>query len=116
MGKTVGVIMCWSIQVSAASCIFGWAACLYLKFRQRSERDDYYARYLLTFTFTQVVDIVLWMQHDSAGPSGLQACKDFQLQFGKFPPTSDPQFVNFLLSKFLLPAVVFSQHMMQCTY
>lgn len=108
--------MCWSIEVSFGSCLVGWAACLFLKWRQRSERDDYYARYLVTFTFTQLVDIALWKIHASTEPYGLRSCTGLQLQSWRFPGTDDPQFFNFMISKFLLPAVVFSQHAMQCTY
>ena len=48
------VTMCWSIEVSMASAAWGWATCLFLLWRQRSERDSFYARYLFTFTLTQV--------------------------------------------------------------
>jgi hypothetical protein len=48
--------MCWNIEVSIASAVIGWITCLILLWRQRSERDTFYARYLLTFTFTQVAD------------------------------------------------------------
>jgi len=63
----------------------------------------------------------LWWTHASIGPygetvGGLQACQGYQFQFGRFPATDDPQFGNFMLSKFALPLVVFSQHAMQCTY
>jgi len=112
--------MCWSIEVSLGSALFGWAACLFLKFRG-GPRDDFYARYLVTFTGTQIVDIALWALHkrteaygDTYG--GLQACPDLQLQFWRLPPSDHPQFTNFLISKLLLPMVVFSQHAMQLTY
>lgn len=113
--------MCWSINVSLAGCVVGWATCVYLKIRQRSPRDDFYARYLVTFTFTQLVDIALWSLHATTGAygetvGGLQACQGLQLQVGRFPAFDDPQFANFMISKFLLPLVVFSQHAMQCTY
>jgi len=76
---------------------------------------------LVTFTFTQVVDIMLWQLHDTTGAygetvGGLQACQGLQLQFGSFPALDDPQWTNFMISKFLLPMVVFSQHAMQLTY
>jgi hypothetical protein len=103
-----------------ASCLFGWAACAILKLR-KGPRDDWYARYLVTFTFTQLVDIVLWTLHSKTKPylgntGGLQACPDLQLSFIRFPGWTDPQFYNFYVSKFLLPCVIFSQHAMQLTY
>jgi len=112
--------MCWNIEVSFAGVAVGWATCVFLKIRQRP-RDDYYARYLVTFTFTQLVDIALWWLHDTTGAygetvGGLQACQGLQLQFGAFPGYNDPQFLNFMISKFVLPLVVFYQHSMQCTY
>ena len=96
----------------------------------------YFARYLLTFTFTQVVDIILWMANDglvASGP-GLEACKSYQLQFGAAPPSSSPSSsssslfsstpsvvpklvsLNFAVSKYVIPLIVFSQHAMQLSY
>eukprot|EP00658_Telonema_sp_P-2_P030273 TRINITY_DN22891_c0_g1_i2.p1 TRINITY_DN22891_c0_g1~~TRINITY_DN22891_c0_g1_i2.p1 ORF type:complete len:335 (-),score=66.97 TRINITY_DN22891_c0_g1_i2:449-1453(-) len=91
-----------------------------LKYR-KGPRDDWYARYLITFTFTQAVDILLWTLHRDTQPypptyGGLQSCPDLQLQFGKFPAADHPQAHNFYISKFVLPIVVFSQHAMQLTY
>ena len=104
--------MCWNIQVSAASATFGLAVSFYLSQRGRP-RDAFYARYLTTFTFTQMIDMVLWYHHDNV-PGGLQACVPFQQQFGSAPEGA--QYSNFVITKFLLPLVVFSQHAMQLTY
>ena len=104
--------MCWNITVSALSACVGWATIAYLLWRKKSQRDYWYARYLLTFTFTQLVDIVLWSLNDT--DQGLQACTSYQLQFGAAP--EDGQASNFYVSKFLVPLVVFSQHALQCTY
>jgi len=121
--------MCWNVQVSLASAAVGWATCLYLGVRQRSVRDAYYARYLLTFTFTQVADIILWMASEGSGPGGLQACKSYQFQFGSAPSSTSPSSLfgvgsagaryaplNFYISKYVIPLIVFSQHAMQLSY
>ena len=111
--------MCWSVEVSAASAAIGWATCAFLCWRQRP-RDLFYARYLVTFTFTQLVDIALWTLNQQG--DGLKACVDLQQQFGSFPREGggvdggEKQELNFLLTKFVLPIVVFSQHATQCTY
>ena len=107
-----------NIEVSAASAIFGWATCIFLLWRQRSARDTYYARYLLTFTFTQLVYIALWWLHEHRIDGGLQACVPFQTQFGWAPTdgASAEQLPNFILTKYVLPVVVFSQHATQCMY
>jgi hypothetical protein len=104
--------MCWNLQVSMASACFGWATCLYLWKRQRSDRDSWYALYLLTFTFTQIVDAFLWKMNDT---TELQACKAYQLQFFN-APTNDQEYTNFLVSKYIIPLIVFSQHAVQLTY
>jgi hypothetical protein len=80
-----------------------------------SSHPRYYARYLLTFTFTQLVDISLWWLHEEKIPGGLQACVPYQIQFG-WAPWDSPQFPNFVISKFVLPLVVFSQHATQLMY
>ena len=51
--------MCWTIEVSLGSACVGWLTCAYLWQRHRSPRDRWYAKYLLTYTFTQLVDIAL---------------------------------------------------------
>jgi hypothetical protein len=76
--------MCWSVEVSAASALIGWATCAFLLWRQRP-RDIFYARYLVTFTFTQLVDIVLWNLNNGPDGDGLKACTALQQQFGSFP-------------------------------
>ena len=107
--------MCWNIQISAASCLVGWVACALLVVRRRSPRDLYYARYLFTFTFTQLIDIVLWHLHGET-PGGLQACTAYQVQLGRNPPAGHPQEANFYISKYVIPVVIFSQHAMQLSY
>ena len=111
--------MCWNIQISILSAVVGWATCLYLYYRQRSERDTFYARYLLTFTFTQLVDAFLWSLNDkklALGESeGLVACRPYQLQFSSSPTDKDT-YQNYMVSKYLLPLIVFSQHATQLMY
>lgn len=103
--------MCWNVEISVASCLIGWITCILLLFRNRSPRDLFYARYLFTFTFTQLVDIVLWSLH---AKGGLEECVSFQLAFSTELPAG--QEVNYLVSKYVIPLVVFSQHCMQWTY
>eukprot|EP00300_Choanocystis_sp_HF-7_P020467 c2059_g1_i1.p1 GENE.c2059_g1_i1~~c2059_g1_i1.p1 ORF type:complete len:256 (+),score=33.01 c2059_g1_i1:38-769(+) len=105
--------MCWSVEISVGSALVGWATCAFLYLRNRSPRDRWYARYLLTFTFTQLIDIALWTQHQRI-PGGLQACDGFKEQFS-LAPTND-QYVQFIVSKFVVPLVVFSQYAVQLSY
>jgi len=110
--------MCWNLQVSLASACVGWVTCLYLLHRNRSERDRWYALYLVTFTFTQIVDAFLWSMNDksvSLGENGLHACKSYQLQFGG-APTDENEYMNFFVSKYFIPMIVFSQHATQLMY
>ena len=107
--------MCWNIQVSFLSAVVGWSTCAYLLWRQRSERDVWYATYLFTFTLTQLVDIALWSLHETDG-FALQACTDKQLALLDFSMKTDPQFWNYMISKLLVPIVVFTQNAVQCTY
>jgi len=116
--------MCWNIEVSAASALVGWVACALL-LRRGGPRDGYYARYLFTYTFTQFIDIVLWSIHEKQEnysflqslqtPGGLKACSEYQYSWESLPE-DHPQRLNYLVTKFALPAVVMSQYAMQCTY
>jgi hypothetical protein len=98
---------------SALSCAFAWSTCLYLRHRN-GPRDAWYAKYLFTFTLTQLVDIALWVMHENHIDGGLKACVDFQTQFGSAPEGA--QLPNFLISKFIIPMIVLSQHWVQCQY
>ena len=104
--------MCWNITVSFISASIAWAVCLYLSYRKYSPRDAWYARYLFTFTLTQLTDIALWTLNDY-DEEGLKACIPYQLQFGSSPSN---QQVNFYVSKYIIPLIIFSQHAMQCTF
>lgn len=115
--------MCWNVEVSAAAATFAWAVCLYL-LRRGGPRDSWYARYLFTFTFTQLIDIVFWSMHEKQPyvflrdlhiPGGLVACKDIQASWA-FPTDANPQWPNFVMTKYVIPTIVFSQYAMQCTY
>jgi len=105
--------MCWNLEVSIASACVGWFTCIYLLWRRR-ERDLYYARYLVTFTFTQLVDAFLWSLNRQSEPE-LQACTSFQFQFGA-SPTGEIESRNFFVSKYIIPLIVFSQHATQLSY
>jgi len=105
--------MCWNIPFSLGSLLVGWVTCLYLHFRKRSPRDVYYRNYLFTFTFTQIVDIYLWWQHGELA-GGLQACPAYKEQFFAVPEGAQRQ--QYIVSKFILPLVVISQHLVQLSY
>merc|ERR1711934_233512 len=113
MGGIVQRAMCWNIPFSLGSMLAGWATCLYLHFRKRSHRDVYYRNYLFTFTFTQIVDIYLWWQHSEID-GGLQACPSYKEQFFQVPEDSQRQ--QYIVSKYILPLVVISQHLVQLSY
>eukprot|EP01065_Artemidia_motanka_P025648 TRINITY_DN30626_c0_g1_i1.p1 TRINITY_DN30626_c0_g1~~TRINITY_DN30626_c0_g1_i1.p1 ORF type:complete len:310 (+),score=92.62 TRINITY_DN30626_c0_g1_i1:76-930(+) len=115
--------MCWNVEVSALSALVGWAACFYL-YNRGGPRDGYYARYLLTYTFTQLFDIILWSMHEDQPyaalqglkiPGGLTACSEMQYSFKQIDQ-DHPQYANFMVTKYVLPCIVFSQYCMQCTY
>ena len=84
----------------------GWATCAYLWRRNRSPRDRWYACYLLTYTFTQLVDIALWTLHD-ATEGGLRGCDEFKLQLTDGP--SGEARAQYALSKYVVPLVTLSQ-------
>jgi hypothetical protein len=86
--------MCWSVQVSLAAAVYGYAVSVYLYRRKYSARDPWYAAFLATFTTTQLCDALLWTQqvgaHDLNGPI---ACNPF----------------NRFVSRWVIPPVVFFQ-------
>ena len=63
----------------------------------------------MTFTFTQVADAYLWTLNEQKGDGGLQACTAYQMQFGS-TPTDGIDRPNFMVSKYVIPLIVFSQH------
>mmetsp|Transcript_49004 Transcript_49004/g.129993 ORF Transcript_49004/g.129993 Transcript_49004/m.129993 type:complete len:321 (-) Transcript_49004:143-1105(-) len=115
--------MCWNIEFSLASAVLGWAACLYLWQRGYSVRDRWYAKYLSTFTLTQLVDIFFWWAHEHSqqqlgpGRGGLRACPELKEQFSmRLPPLESGQQPQYLVSKFLIPAIVLVQFCNQLSY
>jgi hypothetical protein len=104
--------MCWNVEFSLGSAVVAWIVCAYLWKRNYSPRDKFYARYLMTYTFTQVVDIVLHTLHAKHPLSGCEARK---LQFAELPADRD-QVPQFLVSKFAVPVVVLVQHYYQLQY
>lgn len=122
--------MCWNVEVSAASALVGWVACAYLWWRSTvrkgdaAARDAWYARYLITYTFTQFIDIALWAMQEDTGyrsldgmriPGGLVACKEYQFSWTSLPE-GHSQWPNFIVTKYVLPLVVLSQYITQNSY
>merc|ERR1712039_742172 len=98
-------------------------ACLFLLWRG-GRRDAWYARYLFTFTFTQLIDIVFWSMHERQPyriwrgfhiEGGITSCMDLQASWS-LPSKDNPQLPNFVLTKCVLPLIVWAQCAMQCTY
>jgi hypothetical protein len=98
--------MCWTIEVSLGSACVGWLTCAYLWQRHRSPRDRWYAKYLLTYTFTQLVDIALWTLHEQT-TGGLRACPEFSMQLLDGP--TDERKLQYRISKYVVPLVTLSQ-------
>lgn len=98
--------MCWNIEISLGSAAVGWATSCYLWRRQRSPRDRWYAKYLLTYTFTQLVDIALWVLHEQT-EGGLKACPEFSMQLLDGP--TDERKLQYSISKYVVPMVTLSQ-------
>mmetsp|Transcript_23802 Transcript_23802/g.34751 ORF Transcript_23802/g.34751 Transcript_23802/m.34751 type:complete len:260 (+) Transcript_23802:83-862(+) len=110
--------MCWSVEVSLASAVLGWVTCAYLWRRNHSKRDKWYATYLVTYTFTQLVDIALWTLHESTD-GGLVGCPDMKMRVAT--PSDIANFTsteksNLILSKYVVPLVTLSQFVVQLHY
>ena len=103
--------MCWNFEISIFSAIYGWLICIILYLRNRP-RDIFYSRYLFTFTFTQIIDGLLWYNNDYN--TKLEGCSNYQFQIMDYPKNN--QFNNYIISKYLLPIAIFCQHSIQCTY
>lgn len=93
--------MCWNRSFSLFSAVVGWITCAILYRRNHSPRDKWYAAYLFTYTWIQLVDIVLWTLHVSHAPlTGCPALKE------SWSDNVDPfQRPQFLLSKYIVPLV-----------
>lgn len=63
----------------------------------------------MTFTLTQIADAYLWTLNNKQGEGGLQACTSYQMQFGT-APGGEIDYPNFVVSKYVIPLIVFSQH------
>merc|ERR1712242_185299 len=98
---------CWNKEFSLFSALWGWMACAYLWYRCYSPRDKWYAIYLLTYTFTQLVDIYLWTEHETM-PGGLKGCPERKEAFGG-APDDEAQYTQYMVSKYVIPMVVFVQ-------
>ena len=98
--------------------MFGWIACAILWRRNYSKRDKWYATYLVTYTFTQLVDIALWTLHDTS-EGGLVGCPDLSMRFAlasDIANFTDTQKSNLVLSKYIVPLVTLSQFVVQLHY
>jgi len=82
--------MCWSLEISLIAAGWGYAVSGYLRWRQYSIRDTWYALFLATFTTTQLFDAYFWY---------IKADQD------EIPCTE----ANYILSRYFLPPVVFFQ-------
>jgi hypothetical protein len=82
--------MCWSVEVSLAAAVYGYLVSYYLRHRNYSKRDPWYALFLATFTTTQLFDAIFWYLKGDGEDIPCVA-------------------VNYYLSKFLLPPVLFFQ-------
>jgi len=82
--------MCWSFEVSLIAAAWGYTVSGYLKWRKYSVRDGWYALFLATFTTTQLFDAFFWY---------------IKQDLDQIPCSSS----NYVLSRFILPAVVFFQ-------
>ena len=103
--------MCWNVEFSLFSAVVGWIACAILLKRNHSPRDKWYATYLVTYTFTQLIDIALWSIHED---TPLQGCPDLKQSFSNSPTAMQMQ--QFLISKYLVPLVTLSQFCIQLNY
>jgi len=83
-------VMCWSLEISLLAAGWGYAVSGYLRWRQYSIRDTWYALFLATFTTTQLFDAYFWYikGEDEQIPCLMS---------------------NYVLSRYFLPAVVFFQ-------
>jgi len=82
--------MCWSLEISLLAAGWGYAVSGYLRWRQYSIRDSWYALFLATFTTTQLFDAYFWYLK---GEQDQIPC----------------DLSNFVLSRYFLPGVVFFQ-------
>lgn len=73
--------MCWNIESSVISAIYGYAVSVYLYHRRYSNRDPWYAVFLATFTTTQVIDAFFWY---IAGEGAAASSSEFLLVFVSF--------------------------------
>jgi len=67
----------------------------------------------VTYTFTQLIDIYLWTTHESLD-GGLKGCSEFSMQWSQ--SVTGPQRSQYMVSKYVIPMVVFSQHCVQLQY
>ena len=95
------------------SCVVAWTACVALYVRG-TPRSRWYSSYLVTYTFTQLVDIILWLRHSD---HALRSCPSMVETFKTPDQLADPgQYTNYVVTKYVLPLVVFTQYWQQLSY
>ena len=71
------------------------------------------ASYLVTYTYTQLVDITLWLINTR---SPLKTCPSFIESFRSPTLADESDLPNLIISKYVLPLVVFTQYWQQLSY
>jgi hypothetical protein len=90
--------MCWSVQSSAISALYGYSVAYYLHRRCSSRRDRWYALFLATFTTTQILDLFFWLlkgEQDELPCAAIGA--------------HEPGSLNAAVSRFVISPVIFFQ-------
>jgi hypothetical protein len=95
--------MCWSVTSSLIAACYGYAVSYYLHRRNYSPRDDWYCLFLGTFTTTQVLDAIFWTLKGDADDLPCAAVTRHAIS------QLDPGALNALVSRYVLPFVLFFQ-------
>ena len=90
--------MCWSVESSAISAVYGYGVAYYLRRRCYSRRDRWYSLFLATFTTTQLIDAFFWVLKGDSGTIPCAAIGAHSL--GSLNP---------IISRFVIPPVIFFQ-------
>jgi hypothetical protein len=90
--------MCWSLESSAISAVYGYGVAYYLRQRCYSRRDRWYSLFLATFTTTQLIDAFFWVLKGDLDTIPCAAIGAHSL--GSFNP---------IISRFVIPPVIFFQ-------
>lgn len=90
--------MCWSVESSAISAVYGYGVAYYLRRRCYSRRDRWYSLFLATFTTTQLIDAFFWVLKGDSETIPCAAIGAHSL--GSLNP---------IISRFVIPPVIFFQ-------